>query len=198
MRDSAVWSVNGVRKAKLFDGQLYNAGDIAPGEMELLVRQLEKQKDRKIKILPDGAVHCDEPRSITLSINGQPSNLKLYTLYFDPDPSPIQVWLTEDLHFFVLANLWFTVIPKGDETWGDSLISIQETASQPYYERQLKQYSAPLPGHIAFTHATLFHSPTANCAKKYDGGGYQLKNSFRLSQFAPRPGETGFRYRLHR
>ncbi len=134
--DSAVWSVNGARKTKRFDGQLYNAGDIAPGEMELLVRQLEKQKDRKIKILPDGAVHCDEPRSITLSINGQPSNLKLYTLYFDPDPSPTQVWLTEDLHFFALANLWFTVVPKGDETWGDSLISIQETASQPYYETQ--------------------------------------------------------------
>ena len=70
-----------------------------PGEMELLIQLLEKQKDRKIKILPDGAVRCDEPRSITLTINGQPSNLKLYTLYFDPDPSPTQVWLTEDLHF---------------------------------------------------------------------------------------------------
>ena len=163
--DSAVWSVNGARKTKLFNGQLYNAGDIAPGEMELLVRQLEKQKDRKIKILPDGAVHCDEPQSITLTINGQPSNLKLYTLYFDPDPSPTQVWLTEDLHFFALANLWFTVVPRGDETWGDSLISIQETASQPYYETQLKKYSAPLPGHIAFTHANVFQSPTATVQK---------------------------------
>ena len=47
--DSAVWSINGARKTKTFDGQLYNASSIAPGEMELLVRQLEKQKDRKIR-----------------------------------------------------------------------------------------------------------------------------------------------------
>ena len=159
--DSANWTINGDNKKKKFEGQVYNSGAFVPGEMELLIRQLEKQKDRKVRLLPEGTIHCDEPLSMTLSMNGQPQNLKLYTVYFDPDPSPTQVWLTDDLHFFALANLWFTIIPKGFETWGDSLVSIQEKASQPYYEAQLKKYSAPLPAHIAFTHATLFHSPSA-------------------------------------
>ena len=163
--DSASWSINGASKKKKFDGQLYNAGAFIPGEMELLVRQLEKQKDRKIRVLPEGTIRCDTPLPMTLSINGQPVSLKLYTVYFDPDPSPTQVWLTDDLHFFALANGWFSVIPKGDETWGDSLVALQEKASQPYYEAQLKKYSAQLPAHIAFTHATLFHSPSATAQK---------------------------------
>ena len=163
--DTAGWSINGDSKKRRYDGQLYNANSFVPGEMELLVRQLEKQKDRKIRVLPEGTIRCDEPRSIVLSINGQPTNLRLYTLYFDPDPAPLQVWLTDDLHFFAQANLWFTIIPKGDETWGDSLISLQEKASQPYYEAQLKKYSTGLPERIAFTHATLFHSPSATVQK---------------------------------
>jgi imidazolonepropionase-like amidohydrolase len=163
--DTAQWTINGNTKKKRFDGQLYNANNVVPGEMELLIRVLEKQKDRKIRVLPGGTIRCDEPRPITLSMNGQSINLKMYTVYFDPDPSPLQVWLTDDLHFFAGANPWSTVIPKGYETWSDSLVNLQEKASQPYYEAQLRRYSADLPARIAFTHATLFHSPSATVQK---------------------------------
>jgi hypothetical protein len=159
--DSATWAINGAVKKKKYEGQFYNLSEFVPGEMELLIRQLEKQKDRKINVLPEGTIRGDEPLPMTVSMNGKPVNLKLYTIYFDPDPSPTQVWLTDDLHFFALANSWASIIPKGYEDWGDSLVSLQEKASLPYYEAQLKKHSVTLPAHIAFTHATLFHSPSA-------------------------------------
>ncbi len=163
--DSAVWTINGDKKAKKFDNQFYNLNAYVPAAFELLIQQMMKHPNRKIDLLPGGTMHCDEPFLKTISFNSKPVNLKLYAVYFDPAPEPVYVWMTEDNHLFAFVTGWFNVLPKGYETWGDSMYAVQETASQGYYENEVKKKSTPLPHHIAFTHANLFQSSTATVAK---------------------------------
>ena len=162
--DSAVWIVNGVRKTKHYDNEMYLTSP-APASFALFIQWVLKQQNRKGAILPDGFIHADAPLLETVLVNGKAEQLKLVALYFDPSPSPFYVWLTNDGQFFAMVNSWTSNIKKGFEATVDTLLILQETAAQSFYEKGVKDNSAPLPGKIIFTHASLFQSATATVKK---------------------------------
>ena len=163
--DSAIWTINGTRKAEKFSGQMYTLGSSVPAAFALFLQKLSTQKDRKMDILPKGTIHCDEPLLKTIAFHGKTSTLKLYAVYFDPEPTPAYVWLTPDLHFFGFVNPWLSVVPRGYESWTDTLYALQELAGQGFYQKQVREYSNELPAHMAFTHTNLFRSSTATVQK---------------------------------
>jgi hypothetical protein len=158
--DSAVWMVNGERKAKKFENEFYS-GTTAPALIELVLRWIVKQSNKRSAVLPAGFIHTGEPVSESISLNGKPLQLKLVTLYFEPSPSPAYVWMTEDLRFFAEVDSWTSHIRKGYEPWVDTLLTLQEMASRGYYEREVKNNSTQLAAHIVLTHANIFRSETA-------------------------------------
>ena len=162
--DSAVWTVNGERKSKKFNNELYST-NTAPATFELYIQWMMKQPNRKAAVLPDGFMHADEPVLKAVSLNGKTEQLKLVAVYFDPSPSPFYVWMTTDLQFFAMVNSWSSNIRQGYENWVDPLLTQQEIAAQGYYEKEVKNNSKQLLAHIVFTHATIFQSPTATVQK---------------------------------
>ena len=54
--------------------------------------------------------------------------------------NPLQVWLTEDMHFFSANG----VVLKGYESWIDTLTVIQEYAGVNNFLQQSNQYSASI------------------------------------------------------
>jgi hypothetical protein len=162
--DTAVWTVNGDRKAKKFNGELYTT-NVAPAVFELLLRWIIKQPGKKAAILPDGFMHMGDPVSKTISFKGKTQKLKLIPVYFDPAPAPVYVWMTDDLKFFATINTWSSNIRRGYESWTDTLFAIEESASLSYYERELNNYSKSLPHRMLFTHCTVFQSATASVQK---------------------------------
>ncbi len=166
--DSAVWIINGIRKAATFENKFYSVGDGGPAMMELLLKYLLQQPNRSASILPDGVAHAGEPLSKTISINNKPLNLKLYPVYFDPSPTPQYIWFDDSLNFFAAASAWFSTVKKGYESWTDSLFTWQELAGEGYYESQENANSKPQPSYILFRHANLFESSTATVKKNVD------------------------------
>lgn len=164
MGDSAVWVINGDRKSKKFNNELY-AANTAPATFELFLQWIMKQPNRKVAVLPDGFMHADEPLLKPVSLNGKTEQLKLVAVYFDPSPSPFYVWMTNDMHFFATVNSWSSNIKKGYEGIIDSLITLQEIAGQGYYENEVKNNSKQPDTHIVFIHANVFQSSNATVQK---------------------------------
>ena len=162
--DSAVWIVNGEKKAKKFANELY-ATNTAPAIFELYLQWMLKQPNKRAAILPDGFIRTDQPVLKTIFANGNTLQLKLFPVYFEPSPSPFYVWLTSDLHFFASVSSWTSHIQKGYESWTDSLLTLQEIAGQGYYENEIKNSSVSLANHLVFTHANVFESATATVQK---------------------------------
>lgn len=163
--DSAVWTVNGKRKSKPFNKELYVSNTAAPASFELLIQWLMKQPDKKAAILPDGSMHIDEPIQRSISLNGKTTVLKLVAVYFDPSPSPFYVWVTSDMKFFGIINSWVSNVKKGYESWCDSLLTMQELAGQPFYERQVNNNSQALASNILLDHVNVFQSSSATVLK---------------------------------
>ncbi|MDQ3019885.1 MAG: amidohydrolase family protein [Bacteroidota bacterium] len=159
--DSAVWTINGDRKAKKFDNQFYYSY-LIPSINELEINWLMKQPGRKGNVLPESFIHADEPVSKSISYDGRSAVLNLYSIYFDTLPAPWYVWMTDKGHLFALVNSWFSIIEEGYETWADTLNAIQELAGQKYFLNQMKEFSENLPAHILITHANIFQSADAS------------------------------------
>lgn len=166
--DSAIWIINGERKAAKPETRFYNVNNGGAAMNELLLKYLLQQPNKSLKFLPDGVVHTSEPILKTISIDNKQLNLKLYPLYFDPSPVPQYVWYDDSLHFFASTSAWTSIIKKGYELWADSLFVLQEIAGEDYYQSQENTYSKVLPSVILFRHATLFESATATVKKNVD------------------------------
>lgn len=174
VNDSAVWTINGERKSKKFEDQLYNTY-IIPGIIELQVNWLRRQPGMKGNILPEGVLHIDEPLIKNISYEGKSANLKLQAVYFDTIPAPYYVWLTEDNLFFAQASSWFSIMHKGYESWADTLFTMQELADRNIYTKQMRDYSSDLSEHILITHANIFQSSTASVQNDMS---VEVKNGF--------------------
>jgi len=159
--DSAVWTINGDRKAVVFNNQLYSPSGGSPVIFEILLKAIMRQPHKKMATLPDGNIGIGETMDKSLNINGKNQQLRLFTMYFDPSPVPYYLWMTDDMHFFAFGTGWSYSIQKGCEKWVDSLFAMQEIASSNYYRQQLKNNSSALMGRMLFTHANIFQSATA-------------------------------------
>jgi hypothetical protein len=164
MGDSAVWTVNGERKSKKFNNDLY-ATNAAPAIFEVMLKWIIKQPGKRAAILPDGFVHVGDPVQKEITLNDKLFKLKLFPVYFEPSPAPSYIWMTDDMHFFAMINSWSSHIQKGYESSCEPLLALQEIAGQGYYETEVKNNSTKLAGHIAFTHANVFQSATATVQK---------------------------------
>lgn len=162
--DSAYWTVNAVTKSKKYNNEMYLSNP-APASFSIFLKWILEQPGRKGTVLPDGTIHADEPKAYTVLMHGKEVQLKLFTVYFDPSPAPFFVWTKNDLNFFATINPWNANIETGYETLTDTLLSLQESAAQVFYEKNLKDNSSRLPARIAFTHATLFEAATASVKK---------------------------------
>jgi hypothetical protein len=162
--DSAVWIVNGDRKAKKYNNQLYLSSS-APAAFGLVINWINKQPKKRVATLPDGHIHLGAAIVKNMTINGQLKKLKLFPVYFEPTPSPSYVWLTEDMTFFASVSSWSSHIVKGYENWVDTLFTIQEIASQNYYTHELKTNSKGVRAHTLFTHCNVFQSSSASLQK---------------------------------
>lgn len=164
MGDSAIWVVNGDRKSKKLNNQMYTSLP-APAMYGLIINWLMKQPGRKGARLPDATFHMDEPVLKEVTVNGKTMQIKLVALYFDPYPTPQYIWLTKDMQFFASVSPWTNDIMAGYESWKDELIKTQEIASQPYFHKEVENKSRELVRHILFTHASIFQSYTASVQK---------------------------------
>ncbi len=162
--DSAVWIRNGDRKTKKFSDQLYD-GYFVPSFVELQLQWMLKQPNRRTARLPDGFIHADEPLLRSVSLGGKTIKLKLVAIYYEPSPTPIYVWMTENMHFFAIVSNWTSYIRRSYESLPETLFALQETAAEDYYGRQLKNNSTPLNGHVTLIHANVFQSTTATVRK---------------------------------
>jgi hypothetical protein len=130
--------------------------DGGPAMMELLVKWLLLQPNKRTSTLPDGFIHTQEPLGKNISLNNNELKLKLFSVYFEPSPLPYYLWFTTDMKFFASAGSWGSFILKGYEGLADSLFALQEIASQDYYEQQLNKNSRILPAHINLYMQTFF------------------------------------------
>ena len=162
--DSALWTVNGEKKTRLYHHEFYSA-NTAPAMAELLVRWILQQPGHRTALLPDGIISAGPAQAMTLSIHGKTANLKLMVLYAEPSPTPFYIWMTEDLRFFAQVNGWISHISRGYESWTDSLFSLQESAAQAFYSGELRNNSTVLAHRILLEHATVFESATATVKK---------------------------------
>ena len=162
--DSIVWSINGDRKTKKLGNQFYSPNN-PPSSIDLLVKWLIKQPGMKGDNVPDGTIHMDEPISKTIHFHNQSIQLKLIALYFDPSPTPLYIWTTENLDYFASVSEWTSIIKEGYENWTDSLMVHQLIASTPFYQKQIDENSNKLALKITITHANLFNSETATVEK---------------------------------
>jgi len=159
--DSAIWFINNTRNSIKYNNQLYSIGS-APGEIELNIRWLLKQPNLQTTNLQKSIVRLkDIPVTNEISLNGKTASLKLFGRYFNSEPLPDYLWLTEDLRFFGDIGYKGGIIMKGYESWIDSLFALQELADKDYYHNQLKELSYDLKNHIFITNANLFVSSTA-------------------------------------
>jgi hypothetical protein len=161
--DSAIYSVNGSRKAKKFDDQWYRSTAI-PGFKEAELRWL-LQKGKQGKLVAGNEIHIGQPLLYHLSFNGKSATVKLYAFYSDTIPVPEYAWFTNDDRFFASIDYWTGIVQKGYESWTDSLLMLQEQASTDIYVKQMKQLSENLPAQLLITHATLFDAPNATVQK---------------------------------
>jgi len=162
--DSAIWTVNGTRKSKPFKNASYLSSE-APTFWECLIPWTLQQPAQRATLLPDGFVHLDAPLFRSFSLQGKTQKLLLYPVYFEPEPAPTYIWMTDDMHFFASINAWTSCISKGYETWTDTLLSIQETAGQKYYVAELNANSKPLAHLLLLNHCNVFQSSTATVLK---------------------------------
>ena len=190
--DSASWEINGEKKSKKFTGEFYNVNDGGPAMMELLVKWLLLQPNKRTSTLPDGFIHTQEPLGKNISLNNNELKLKLFSVYFEPSPLPYYLWFTTDMKFFASAASWGSFILKGYEGLADSLFTIQEIASQDYYEQQLNNNSKVLPERIQFIHANVFQSATAMVEKDMtvDVVGGKIKSIYSSSSTSSTKADT--------
>ncbi len=158
--DSAVWTVNGDRKASVFHRELYMSNS-APAVFAPMLKWILKQPKKRVAILPDGFMHLGEISTKTISYLGVTKKIKLVPFYIEPTPTPSYIWLTDDMQFFASISNWSSHIARGFENWTDTLFSLQEQASQSYYTNELRQNSKPLAKHVLLTHCNLFQSASA-------------------------------------
>ena len=157
--DSAVIIVNGNRKSKKYTSQIY------PWDYTLLVAWAMKQPGNKTETLPDGVMRIESIQEKTITLHSKTVHLKLVTKYNEPSPLPAYIWMTADLTFFATISSWKSYIQKGYEAFADTLLSLQEQASQGYYTNELKNNSAALSSRVLLTHANVFQSATASVKK---------------------------------
>ena len=159
--DSAVWDVNGDRKAKKFANQCYTSTP-APAIDEITLRWLVKQPGKRADVLPEGFIYTKDPSIYSISLNAKTASLKLYAIYFDTIAQPIEyLWVSNDMHFFASVSAWMSILRKGYESWADTLFSLQERADKDFYTAQMKKFSSDVPAHVLIMHARLFESSTA-------------------------------------
>jgi hypothetical protein len=124
-----------------------------------------KQPGRKGDNVPEGTIHMDEPIAKNIHYKDQSINLKLVALYFDPSPSPLYIWTTENLEYFASVSEWTSIIKEGYENWTDSLMVHQLLASTPYYKKQIDDNSKMLSLNTTIIHANVFNTVTAKLEK---------------------------------
>jgi hypothetical protein len=152
--DSAVWITNNDRNSVKYNNQFYSLL-AAPGVFELKLKWLLKQPNYSaVNFFGNTSFLKSVPVTKNISFGGKTASLKLFEVYFNKDPEPLQLWLTKDLHFFSGNG----VILKGYESWMDTLTIMADLAGAENFKNQAKQYSAPIKKHLLITHANLFHS----------------------------------------
>jgi Amidohydrolase family len=160
VKDSAISTLNGKRNSKQFNNELYRLAT-APGVYELQLKWLLKQPGLQSATIPGGTIRIEKPKSFSISFNNKTETLRLFSIYTDADPNPVSVWMTNDMTFFGLVDIWTSVVPKGYEKFVDSLFSIQEGARQDIYQKQVLDLSSTLKKSILIKHVNLFESATA-------------------------------------
>ncbi|HUS02417.1 MAG TPA: amidohydrolase family protein [Chitinophagaceae bacterium] len=152
--DSAVWTLNGIRKSQKYRNEIYTE-TTAPGVRELWIHWLLKQPDLKAPELPNDTIRVSQPIEHKLTYLNKPITLKFFSR-----PNGYS-WMTEDLHFFATVNLLGGTILKGYEPLIDTLSAIQESMNKTDYVEELNKLSRPLSRHILIKNATLFISSKA-------------------------------------
>ena len=152
--DSAVWTLNGVRKSQKYSNEMYTS-TTSPGLREMWIHWLLKQPDFKAPELPDDTIRVTQPIEYKFTHLDKPITLKFFSR-----PNGY-TWMTEDLHFFAIVNLNGGTILKGYESFIDTLSIIQESMNKTDYAGELNKLSRPLSRHILIKNATLFISSKA-------------------------------------
>ena len=152
--DSAVWTLNGVRKSQKYANEIYTTTS-APGVRELWIHYLQKQPDLRAPELPDDTIRVTQP-----VVHNIPYLNRIVTLKFFSRPNGY-TWMTDDLHFFATIGRNGGTILSGYEPLTDTLFAIQESLSTTNNVEELKKLSWPLNKHILIKNATLFISSTA-------------------------------------
>ena len=155
--DSAVWITNNDTNSVKYNNQLYSLS-AAPGVFELKLKWLLKQPNYSaVNFFGNTTFLKSAPVTKSISLGGKGASLKLFELYFNRDPAPLQLWLTDDLHFFAGNG----VILKGYEKWIDTLAVIADMAGADDLKHQANLFSEPIKKHLLITHTNLFHSSKA-------------------------------------
>lgn len=158
--DSAVWTLNGVRKSQKYNNEIYTA-TTAPGVREIWIKWLLKQPDRKAPELPDDSIRLSEAVEYKLSYLNKSIKLKFFTR-----PNGY-TWMTDDFHFFATVGPMGGTILKGYESLTDTLFIIQEAVvNQKNFSDAVKELSKPIKKHILITNVQLFISSKAKVKKK--------------------------------
>lgn len=158
--DSLIWIVNGQRKSKTNNKELY-ANVNAPGVLEPIVKALLQQPGFAAPAFNSGKIQIMPLHEVTVSFKQKPLHLLLCEGYVGENNPPFFTWLTHDKKFFASVSGWFSPIEKGYESLIDTLLDIQEKQSLVYYGKQMNELSTALPAAIAITHARLFDAEHA-------------------------------------
>ncbi|HUR65964.1 MAG TPA: amidohydrolase family protein [Chitinophagaceae bacterium] len=152
--DSAVWTLNGVRKSQPYNNEIYTS-TIAPGVRELWIHWLLKQPDKKAPELPDDSIRVTEP-----VVHKIPYLNKVVTLKFFSRPNGY-TWMTDDLRFFATVGRISGTILQGFEALTDTLFAIQESLNTNNNVEELNTLSSRLNQHLLIKNVTLFVSSKA-------------------------------------
>ena len=158
--DSAIWIINGKRKAKKFNNELY-ISNMTPAIYELEIKAALKKPTNRIETVNNSFLRVENPIRKIVKVRNKTINLMLVPVYNEPLTAPTYIWLTEEMHFFAKVDGWYNVINENYKELIDTLLNAQELNDQKYAENQLKDQSNELKKLVIFENATIFNSSKA-------------------------------------
>ena len=130
-----------------------------PEESALLARALLAAGGR-LPLLPAGEASIEKRGELKIEADGQSRTVMQYAVN-GLDFNPIPIWLDQDGTYFASVSGWFVVIREGWELAIDVLNNAQDQISNQRAEKLAQALGHKPSGSLAFVHANLFDTETA-------------------------------------
>lgn len=157
---NARWSNAIEQGQKGFEGNpIYAPLDRTPGEIQLVLRALQKAPHHQAAILPSGEIKAVHVKNHTGKLEGIPVELELWSFSGSGGP-PEYAWFTPKKNFFATVSNWASIIEVGYESLVNELKDVQDVAEHDYFVTLSKSLTQKQVNPVFIENVTVFDAVT--------------------------------------